>query len=606
MSWETNVLVPVSALSALDAVQARHGYRSRNRTIVELLHAYVQDQQHRAPDDRLMHVTTLIRHPPPPPEARARHVEPGIPLRVRLDRSLWNTACAFGFRLPGQSVRGHADYQRRCGADAVLTALARVQPLDDPAVGEHQLLTRRQAHRLWQLVIEATRTIDEWKIFDLAEATVEAREIAAARGEQGPAPDTEAELIAARLDHDVTWHGRERYRVAAALVAARLRGAGAAEFAALLDRRDEDEVWLDELGSYRGFSRGEAGDPVHMGTQGRGAATVWRAARAVRLDAMLAWIAASGRVSTPRTLALEPPGWTLRLPEDWIPTPLATTPDPTGWNEHIAAGRVLLIGHDRSRFVWPTRVTEDGTTEPVPDFEIIAREIGATDVRRAVEILLIGETDEGADLESRLRVPVPAHIAHALGLISTEQRDRYIARARRETAGKGYRELPGSDTPWRAMDHDLLFADLDQRLRDPGDREHARMAYARGRGPFTRYLRAIDHPAVTTQSFISDIGTQFVWHAPSLAALLDAGDTEEATLRWLAAARRERHRHLLYIDAAERWENGVRYAEEHAYDDEYDDELDEEHHGGIEASDTTTGNAWPPRFDRAEFEPPPF
>ncbi len=41
----------------------------------------------------------------------------------------------------------------------MLTAIARVQRLDDPVAGEHQLLALGQARRLWRLVTETTCTI---------------------------------------------------------------------------------------------------------------------------------------------------------------------------------------------------------------------------------------------------------------------------------------------------------------------------------------------------------------------------------------------------------------------------------------------------------------
>ncbi|MEU6562637.1 hypothetical protein [Nocardia nova] len=566
MSWETNVLVPASALSALDVVRIRRGYRSRDKTVVALLESYVQDQQRRAVDERLTHISTVIRYPPAPRDTALRGVEPGVRLRLRLDRALWASACALAFTLPGQSLRGPSDYQARRGADAVLTALACAEPLEDPVVGEHQLLTHRQALRLWQLVVEATRTRAERDITEAADAVVEAREIAAMRGRPWPESDTEVELIARCLEQDVSWHGRMRYRVAAALVADRLHGPGASAFLTLLSHEDiEEDVWLDEIDWCRKvFVNNDPSVRSYMGVQGRGAVTVWRAARAVRLDAMLAWIAASGSVWRPRTLTLDPPGWRLQLPKAWVPAVLPAAPDTGEWGNHIAAGRVLLIEHNGARVVWPTRVLVDGTAEPVPGFDAVTGEIGAADIRRVAEVVLISTIVDDTYPGPRLRVPVPAHVACDLGLISTDSRDRKVAAARRNISDSTcYRDIRDrSGSSWRVMDHDLLFADLEQRYRDPDDREQARMAYARGVGPFVRYLRSIGHPAVSAASFAWDSGTQFVWPVHSLATLLESGRAEEPLLKWLAAWRRDQHRRVLYADTSERWITAVRYAEE--------------------------------------------
>lgn len=618
MTWETNVLVPASALPALDAVRRRRGYDSRNKTVVALLEDYVRDQQLRDPDERLMHVATLIRHPPRPREA-VDGASPGVALRLRLDRALWEAARGLGFVVPGQSVRGHADYQARRGADAVLTALARVQPLEDPAVGEHQLLTHRQARRLWQMVVEVTSTKAERKIAEEADEASGARRIAADKGDPAPEAVTEVELIARRLEEGMSWHGRTRYRLAAALVASRLSGPDAAAFLALLacPEGEEQQAWENEIHwCCQRFGIDDSDDRAYMGTQGRGATAVWRAARAVRLDAVLDWIAASGRVSTPRTFIVTPPRWRLQLPEDWVPTSLPAGADMAGWEEHIAAGAVLLIEHGGTRCVWPTRAREDESTEPIPGFEVVTRAIGATDIRRAIEIVLMRTPDRDeydSDTERRIQVPVPAHVACDLGLISAERRDLLVAEARRNKESAVYRDLirhslrESSEVTWRVMDQDLIFADLDQRYRDAEDREKARTAYARGVGPFVRYLRSINHPAVasgTVEMFLWNAATQFVWHVGSVAALLAAGGAAEPVLTWLALRRREQHRMALHADSAERWISAVRYAEEGYFDPDPDEEHNKLGDAGQEVPPRLR-NLWPP-IEHGPREDSPF
>ncbi|MGC4989917.1 hypothetical protein [Nocardia salmonicida] len=586
MTWETNVLVPASALPALDAVRRRRGYRSRNKTVVALLEDYVLDQQRLGPDERLMHVATLMRHPPRPREA-VDGAPPGVALRLRLDRSLWEAARELGFVVPGQSVRGHADYQARRGADAVLTALARVQPLEDSAVGDHQLLTQRQARRLWQMVVEVTSTRAERKIIEEADEAAGARGLAARKGNSAPVAFTEVELIARRLEQGMSWHGRTRYQLASALVATRLRGPGAASFLTVLScpEGEAQKAWDDEIHwCWETFGRDDSDVRAYMGTQGRGATAVWRAARAVRLDAVLAWIAASGRISTPRTFTVTPPRWRLQLPEDWVPTTLPAGAGTAGWGEHITTGAVLLIENSGTRYVWPTRAREDESTEPIPGFEVVTRAIGSTDVQRVIEIVLMSTADhheDDSDTGRRIQVQVPAHVACDLGLITADRRDLLVAEARRNKEGEAYRDFlrdslrESSKVTWRVMDLDLIFADLDHRYCDADDRERARMAYASGVGPFVRYLRSISHPAVavgTVETFTWDAVTQFVWPVGSLAALLAAGGAAERALKWLAVRRREQHRLALHADSAERWITAARYAEESHFEPDPDEE----------------------------------
>lgn len=114
------------------------------------------------PKALLMHLVTLLRYPPPRKLADLAGESPGkvlrIPFRNDHEKQVWETARPLGFRLSGQSgYCGHPDYQARPGTDALLTAIARIESLDDPRLGDYQLLTRQQAHGLWRLVVEATR-----------------------------------------------------------------------------------------------------------------------------------------------------------------------------------------------------------------------------------------------------------------------------------------------------------------------------------------------------------------------------------------------------------------------------------------------------------------
>ncbi|WP_216915524.1 ribbon-helix-helix protein, CopG family [Nocardia noduli] len=104
MTPGTNVLVPKSALEALELIRIERGYRSRNQTVRALLKEYVLDQQDRDPQQRLMHVATLMRYPSPHRAERTSRQGTGVPLRIPVDRPAWDTLRALAFRLPGQTI----------------------------------------------------------------------------------------------------------------------------------------------------------------------------------------------------------------------------------------------------------------------------------------------------------------------------------------------------------------------------------------------------------------------------------------------------------------------------------------------------------------------
>ncbi|MET9387942.1 hypothetical protein ABZY09_44885 [Streptomyces sp. NPDC002928] len=62
---ETNVRLPPCAFDALAAVMTREG-ASRDATVRRLLAEHVERQEHEHPDDRLTHISTVLRYPPPP------------------------------------------------------------------------------------------------------------------------------------------------------------------------------------------------------------------------------------------------------------------------------------------------------------------------------------------------------------------------------------------------------------------------------------------------------------------------------------------------------------------------------------------------------------
>jgi hypothetical protein len=70
---ETNVRVPPCASAALQTIAARRG-TSRDETVRRLLSEYVERQEHLDPEERLTHVSTVLRYQLPPfwPKAPSR------------------------------------------------------------------------------------------------------------------------------------------------------------------------------------------------------------------------------------------------------------------------------------------------------------------------------------------------------------------------------------------------------------------------------------------------------------------------------------------------------------------------------------------------------
>lgn len=164
---ETNVRLPPCAFDALAVVAELRGV-SRDETVRQVLSEHIELQENREPEDRLTHISTVLRYPPPPlwrSDPRADR-----PLRLRLSSGVVPRARAMSLRLPGQSLRTHRDYQARLLTDAVMTAIAVQEPFADEFLeGLLPLLRHRAAVGLWQLAVAATSTVPENAIHDAAE-----------------------------------------------------------------------------------------------------------------------------------------------------------------------------------------------------------------------------------------------------------------------------------------------------------------------------------------------------------------------------------------------------------------------------------------------------
>lgn len=562
MRAETNVWVPTAAVTALDVIKVREGYRSRNQTLERVLEDYVEEQRGREDDERLVHIATLFRWPPPRRVdrriAESLGIEPsGRQLRVRVDRDLWTTAHDHGFVLPGQStVRGHHEYQARRGADAVLTAIALKEPLDDPEIGAiAQLLTRRQARGLWRLAVAQTTTTAERMVVDSAEQATEEREIACARGGSDQGTARVVRVAEKLLTSEVTWHASERFEAMKAIAAEHLSGDGAQDFLNLLDEVDDDTPrWRDELARTRDVPR------QWISREGRGATTVWRAERAIQIEDLMAWFGEMHRSSTPTTFVMNPPGWQLSFPTEWIPTRIgAASPELT---EAVRTGQVLQFRHDGEDYAWPTRENNQGLMVPVAGFETVINEAGRRPASDVLEATLLDFSTTQRHEDGSQSVWVPAHVACDLGLLTETDRDRIVSEARAEY-DTDVKRSKGRHRYTPAMNMDVLFADLDDKgyYRRTGDRERARMAYAHGIRPLLEFLEEIGYSAIKSEhlSFLGSTGYQ--WPVTTLADAVQAGELNSHSLRWLAAYVLSRHHAILNADEVRHWISAEKYEE---------------------------------------------
>lgn len=246
---ETNVRLPRCAFSALAVVAARRGI-ARDEAVRQVLGEHVQLQENLEPEDRLTHISTVLRYPAPP--QRRGNPRADRPLRLRLVPGMVSRARAVSLRLPGQSLRAHRDYQTRLLTDAVMTAIAVQEPFTDEFLeGLLPLVRHGAAVGLWQLAAAATSTVPENVIHD---AAFEARSPYG-----GPATPPSAEksaaqrrllLIAEALDEEVAWHSSARFHVAANIARDMLGGANPSANERLLyeQRAEWDEIRLDLRG----------------------------------------------------------------------------------------------------------------------------------------------------------------------------------------------------------------------------------------------------------------------------------------------------------------------------------------------------------------------
>ena len=275
---ETNVRLLSGAHDALYAI-ASVLEASRDETVRIVLAEYVERQEQREPADRLTHISTVLRYPPPP-QSRGETRE-DLPLRVRAPRELIDRARAVSLRLPGQSPRAHRDYQSRELTDAVTTAIAAHAPIR--AVfpdGLLPVIRHRAAVKLWQLAVAVTSAGPERPILEAAanhRHGLDTPPVQLSGGELAAGP--RLLKIAEALENNEAWHSRNRFIVAATIARELLAGAHAAANEAMLHQAggEFEDVYLDILQADE-VRRAAllAGTDPHSET-GRGGTAAWRA-----------------------------------------------------------------------------------------------------------------------------------------------------------------------------------------------------------------------------------------------------------------------------------------------------------------------------------------
>ena len=438
---ETNVRLPPCAFDALAVVAARRGV-SRDEAVRQVLGEHVEVQENREPEDRLTHVSTVLRYPPPPRwrgEPRADR-----PLRLRLVPGMIPRARAVSLRLPGQSPRAHRDYQTRLLTDAVMTAIAVQQPFADEFLeGLLPLLRHRAAVGLWQLAVAATSTRPEDIICNAAE---EAR---SQGGGPGTPPNAEGSvarhrllLVAEALEEEVAWHSPARYQVAANIARDMLSGADADANERLLyeQRAEWHELRLDLRGGIAARARYLRGALANDWT-GRGGSAAWRAERRVVVQDFEEWLTkCSGH--DPGERHVWPPGWLVRAPSTWHAHELsaATTRMPEPYATWVAVGRLLAFPVEHMQVLWPL-IRSPGRPgwAPVPDIEpMLAAAAGLRpdQVSGFIEAMLVDWSGEDGECEEPafpLRLQLPVDRAFRLGFIGADERRHAMAQARGAT-----------------------------------------------------------------------------------------------------------------------------------------------------------------------------
>ncbi|WP_331732331.1 hypothetical protein OG613_47815 (plasmid) [Streptomyces sp. NBC_00015] len=525
---ETNIRIAPCTLEALSRITLRRA-TSRDETVRQLLTEHVASQEQEHPEDRLTHISTLLRYPRPPRWRSEPRTD--VPLRVRAPADLLERARAASLRLPGQHPRSHRDYQGRMLTDAVTTAIARDEPFDDDFLtGLLPLLRHGAALGLWRLTTAATSTRPE-KVWLLDANAVRARH----RLTDAPLDFADQHIlrVAEALEREESWHASTRFETATALARRFLTGPQAEEREQALCEQDkpwdklyQDLLQVDDREERR--LRRRQGSTSYDWT-GRGGTAVWRARRRVDLEYFEDWLVERTRNDPAAGVMEEPasPGWLLRIPPAWLahaPTPTASGQPPEPYATWAADGRLLAFPYRNRTAFWPLlHCVGTPGRQPVPGFEPVAAAAAGLrpeHVLGFIEAVLIDWNHtftEEPDL--RIALDVSADQACRFGFITAEDQHQLMAEARAATL--------------QIMDDFITWAAADGAR--PSYLHKLREARGNTRD-FHRLTRR--YPTHQRPKFLAPRAS-WKWPGQSVTAELVAGSPPEL-LQWLAAAAHRR------------------------------------------------------------------
>ncbi|MEU1690053.1 CopG family transcriptional regulator [Streptomyces hirsutus] len=531
---ETNVRLPPCALDALGVVAAKRRI-SRDEAVRQLLGEHVERQELREADDRLTHISTVLRYPPPP---RWRG-EPRMdrPLRLRVPPGLTGRARAVSLRLPGQAERAYRDYQGRLLTDAVMTAIAVEKPFVDEFL-EYMLplLRHRSALGLWRLAVAATSTVPEVFIQDAAE---KARKLVPAPGTSLGDEEAAARrllLVAEALDEEVSWHSPARFEVAANIARTMLRGLPVARTSEQL-LYEQGAEWDATRRTLRqdGPARKQAlrGLTSYDWT-GRGGSAVWRAERRVEVQDFEDWLVKRTEVDSAER-EVWPPGWLVHTPCSWhahaVSLGINGLPEP--YARWAAEGRVLTFPYGHRQGVWPlVRSNDQPRWEPVPGAEPLvsaAEGLRPDQVVGFIESVLVDWGAEYEDSTIHIALDLPADKAFDFGFITAEERRQSMAEARASTL--------------KAMD------DIIDGL--PESQHHLRPQLEQAKSSASQFRGIIKRHRIKFPKFIA-VRATWRWPGRSVVDALLAG-TRSDLVEWLATRAHKTGTLILEQSMEEAW-----------------------------------------------------
>lgn len=541
---QTNVRIAPCALEALSRITARRG-TSRDETVRQLLAEHVASQEQKHPEDRLTHISTVLRYPRPPRWRGDPRTD--MPLRVRAPADLLERARAVSLRLPGQHPRAHRDYQGRMLTDAVTTAIAVTEPFDDDFLtGLMSVLRHSAALGLWRLTMAKTSTGPEraW----LVEAEAVRADHWLSDAPLDPA-DQHLLRVADRLERDEAWHSSERFKAATALARRHLSGPGARAWEQALYEQD---TVFDE--KYQDFLQADDADDRRWRRRhgitsydwtGRGGTAVWRAQRQVDVEYFEQWLVERTKKDPAAGVMEEPasPGWLLRTPAAWLahaPAWTASGRGPEPYATWAADGRLLNFPHQSRQAFWPL-LHRPGTPgwEPVPGFAPLATAAAGLRPDKVIgfieAILIDWNHDFVVEPYLRIALDFPADKARQFGFITAGEQHRIMIDARTTT-------LKNMDAFIdRAADKGADAAYL-QKLKEA--RSDAR--------EFHRLTQK--HTTKHERPNFGVVRATWKWPRQSVAAELIAGSPPEF-LQWSATAAHRRSTLLLEQAMQEAWQH---------------------------------------------------